>query len=184
MEDDVDVWRYAILELHVRNDDDDVFVYSVVARLRADCYSCRQTSNNRSNTSCRINTRCVVHGITPCCFFVSQHWMSLDGQETTPDVCRYISVVYIGTGTKLRCLVTTHKAVSNLPMDSILWIRTCDVWITSPTPDILSIAHHAMYAMQYYTRLNTVIWLNVIVAAYWVCGRYSPISCQRTLCAV
>jgi len=23
VEDDVDVWRYAILELHVRNDDDD-----------------------------------------------------------------------------------------------------------------------------------------------------------------
>jgi len=23
MEDDVDVWRYAILELHARNDDDD-----------------------------------------------------------------------------------------------------------------------------------------------------------------
>ena len=24
MEDDVDVWRYAIIELHTRNDDDDV----------------------------------------------------------------------------------------------------------------------------------------------------------------
>jgi len=27
MEDDVDVWRYAVLELHARNDDDDLWHY-------------------------------------------------------------------------------------------------------------------------------------------------------------
>ena len=33
MEDDVDVWRYAILELHARNDDDKVIETGTIRKL-------------------------------------------------------------------------------------------------------------------------------------------------------
>jgi len=42
VEDDVDVWRYAILELHARNDDDDI---QAIGAGRAECSLTRYVSN-------------------------------------------------------------------------------------------------------------------------------------------